>query len=265
MGLESLSESLAQYQVGKPFKMLPGFSLPFANCMHGGYLASLAYIAATHQASFTRPIHQHMHFFGRCIVGSEINIEVTPLSKSKRFETIQINFYDQKCIFSSQLMFANNLASTHNYTVKKAPNVAPISACHLFHHPLFSEDTFFQRIHVYLIEQDKEFMKQKKDQLSLSGWFQWPDQRPIQPEDIPFICDAHGPLPFFKYGATVGWVPTLTMDIQTRRYAPVKQLKFQVKANFITDNIIEEDLELWSPDDKIVSLSRQMAYIQTRE
>ena len=246
-------------------KMPEAYSLPVGDMIFGGYLMSLMLYTALKHKKLTKPIHQYTQFFRPCLKLETFHLNTTQVAKSKRFETLETTLSQQHCHLSSQLQICKNTQKHINYLFQQPAPLSDISNCQLFRHPKKDNQNFFKTLNIYLDPSCENIMNKQKDSLELKGWFQWPNKEPFDFIDLPFLCDAHPPLPYYKYGAELGWIATLNMSIQFKTFQPTAKLKFFASSKGISQNFLEEDVSIWTESNTCVAVSRQLAYIQSIE
>ena len=234
------------------------FVLPQAEAMFGGYVMALAYRVASKHAIFEHPLHQSCHFMGPLKHNEPIYISVETLKASSRFHILDVVFSGKRPLFRATYTFAKKRDSSYFCIKKKWPKLVPIQECVPFIHPKSEKKHFFNTFNFLLEPSCKDFMYKTKNRMQVSGYFVAPKGDVFSLLDIPFLCDAIPPVPHFKYGAKIGWMPSLNLDLQFR--APVHEtvIKCVVETKYISSGVAQEDCLLISEDDKLLALSRQM-------
>ena len=78
------------------------------------------------------------------------------------------------------------------------------------------------------------------------------------------FLDATTP-PIYNKMGVVGWVPTLSLTSHIRRMPSEGPLKVIAKTEFITNNFMEEDREIWDSKGFLVGQSKQLAKLRIRK
>lgn len=91
-----------------------------------------------------------------------------------------------------------------------------------------------------------------------TAWIRFADGSDADLLGLCVVCDAFPPS-VFDLGA-VGWVPTIELTVHLRGHPAPGWLRARVGSRYLTGGFVEEDCELWDADDRLVALSRQMAY-----
>ena len=92
----------------------------------------------------------------------------------------------------------------------------------------------------------------------------WKDGGRVDLFGLILFLDATTP-PIFNKMGTVGWVPTLTLTSHIRNLPKPGPLKVIVKTEFITNNYIEEDREIWDTEGNLVGQSKQLAKLRIKK
>ena len=92
----------------------------------------------------------------------------------------------------------------------------------------------------------------------------WKDGGIVDLFGLILFLDATTP-PIFNKMGTVGWVPTLTLTSHIRNIPKPGPLKVIAKTEFITNNYIEEDREIWDSEGNLVGQSKQLAKLRIKK
>ncbi len=99
---------------------------------------------------------------------------------------------------------------------------------------------------------------------TLKLYMGWKDGGPVDLFGLILFLDATTPPIYNKLG-TVGWVPTLTLTSHIRNIPEPGPLKVVAKTEFITNNYIEEDREIWDSKGNLVGQSKQLAKLRIKK
>ncbi len=102
------------------------------------------------------------------------------------------------------------------------------------------------------------------EQAELYGWNRFSDGTEPDIFSLLLFADATPPAVFARTG-TKGWVPTIELTVHIRQKPAKGWLKFRFRTRFITNDLLEEDGELWDSEGKLVAISRQMAKLRMDE
>lgn len=91
-----------------------------------------------------------------------------------------------------------------------------------------------------------------------AAWIRFSDGSDVDLAAVCVVVDAFPPA-VFDLGA-VGWVPTIELTVHLRARPTPGWLRARVRSRYLTGGFVEEDVELWDSADRLVALSRQMAY-----
>jgi len=91
----------------------------------------------------------------------------------------------------------------------------------------------------------------------LGAWVRFADGRDADPLALTLIVDALPP-PVFDLGAQ-GWVPTIELTVHVRAIPAPGWLKMWASTRFLQGGYLEEDVEIWDTEDRLVAHSRQLA------
>lgn len=91
-----------------------------------------------------------------------------------------------------------------------------------------------------------------------SAWIRFADGSDVDLLGLCVVCDTFPPS-VFDLGA-VGWIPTIELTVHLRAHPAPGWLRARVGSRYLTGGFVEEDVEVWDADDRLVALSRQMAY-----
>ena len=104
----------------------------------------------------------------------------------------------------------------------------------------------------------------EENQATLKLYMGWKDGGPVNLFGLILFLDATTPPIYNKLG-TVGWVPTLTLTSHIRNIPEPGPLKVIAKTEFITNNYIEEDREIWDSKGNLVGQSKQLAKLRIKK
>jgi len=94
------------------------------------------------------------------------------------------------------------------------------------------------------------------------GWIRLQDPAPIDEHLVVALCDAWPPAVFSRL-ETLAAVPTIDLTVHFRNNPDGLQADdhcfVRFRTRFLAEGFLEEDGEVWSPDGRLLALSRQLA------
>lgn len=91
----------------------------------------------------------------------------------------------------------------------------------------------------------------------LQAWFEFVDQRPIDPIALLTVVDTLPPVTF-ELGMP-GWAPTLELTVHVRAIPAPGLLRIRHRSGNVAAGLFEEDCEVWDSAGRLVAQSRQLA------
>ncbi len=91
----------------------------------------------------------------------------------------------------------------------------------------------------------------------LDAWVRFTAGRPPDPMAMPLLVDALPPA-VFELGYS-GWVPTLELTVHVRAVPARGWLRLRSCTRFLIEGMLDEDVEVWDADGRLVAQSRQLA------
>lgn len=93
----------------------------------------------------------------------------------------------------------------------------------------------------------------------LAAWLRLGDGRPPDVLALPLLVDCFPP-PIFELGVR-GWIPTIELTCHVRARPAPGWLRCAVRTRFVQDGLLDEEIEVWDDDDRLVALARQLALV----
>lgn len=93
----------------------------------------------------------------------------------------------------------------------------------------------------------------------LAAWLRLADGRPADVLALPLLVDCFPP-PIFELGVR-GWIPTLELTCHVRARPAAGWLRCAVRTRFVQEGLLDEEIEVWDADDRLVALARQLALV----
>ncbi|MEJ7801320.1 MAG: thioesterase family protein, partial [Ilumatobacter sp.] len=95
----------------------------------------------------------------------------------------------------------------------------------------------------------------------MAGWFELPDDEPIDEFGLLMVADAFAPVVFNHGGFPVGWSPTLELTVHVRGRPEPGPLRCRFFSHFIEHGLFDEQGEIWDSAGRLVAQSRQLALV----
>lgn len=96
------------------------------------------------------------------------------------------------------------------------------------------------------------------------AWLQHADGATIEPLDLLMMVDVMPPAAFNVVGL-VGWVPTVELTVQVRKHPAPGPVLARVKAQYLTNGVIETDADIWDSAGDLVAISRQTMKVRIKK
>lgn len=93
----------------------------------------------------------------------------------------------------------------------------------------------------------------------LSAWLRLADGRQPDVLALLLLVDCFPP-PIFELGVR-GWIPTIELTCHVRARPAPGWLRCAVRTRFVQDGLLDEEIEVWDADDRLVALARQLALV----
>ncbi len=144
-----------------------------------------------------------------------------------------------------------------------APRIPPPEQClRAIHDPNSAfPPPFVDKVQMMLHPEDASSLDGRTSGVAhVRGWL-----RPLDDEaaDSFVVVMASDGLPpaIFTTDLPKGWTPTLDLTVHIRDSKPRTWLQLDVRTRFVTGGLLEEDVDIWDEDGKLVAHSRQLALV----
>lgn len=104
---------------------------------------------------------------------------------------------------------------------------------------------------------------QFKKRAEMNAWLEFKDQSTFDVFSLLMVPDMLPPVIFTLYGAN-GWVPTIEMTVNVRAVPNCSRLQIRAKTRYMTNGLLEEDVEVWDDQGNILALARQLAKLRLK-
>jgi hypothetical protein len=156
--------------------------------------------------------------------------------------------------------FADQTPAGPSAIIGAPPELPPIDDCVLAAPP--GESGFHHRVRTSVRPQDAGFGDGRPSGTAeLEGWFELPEDQPIDAFGLLMATDAFAPVVFNHGAFPVGWSPTLELTVHVRGIPAPGPLRCRFFSKFIENGMFEESGELWDSAGVLVAHSRQLALI----
>jgi len=102
-----------------------------------------------------------------------------------------------------------------------------------------------------------------KNKAEMNVWLEYRDQSAFDVFSLLMVPDILPPVVFTRFGAK-GWVPTIEMTVNIRAVPNTNRLQLRGKTRYLTQGLLEEDVEVWDDKGNILALSRQLAKLRMK-
>jgi acyl-CoA thioesterase len=146
-----------------------------------------------------------------------------------------------------------------DWSALKRPDIPPFEDC-----PVTREQVLEmrQRAEIRMVEGAEVFTRRATTGTGrMTGWTRHTDGADTDTLSLLMFADAFPPPIFTVYGAR-HWVPTLELTVQVRARPAAGPLQIRLVSRHLTRGVLEEDVELWDSDGKLVAISRQTARLR---
>lgn len=224
----------------------------------GGQILALVAQAMVQETDRARTPIISASFIRRCDIGpAEITVEI--ISSSRQFDRLEARIYQggKERVRAHGLFREEPGVGTVTRYEQKPPEIAPLEECvKLEHLPTYN---LFGSIDLFLDPRCTGWLVGEPGEVSeMMGWFSYPTDRPYDIPAVALAADALPP-PVYATHGLVAWVPTLEIMVSIRNIPTSRFLKCDFRTRFIDAGLVEEDGELWSEDNELVAVSRQIA------
>lgn len=156
--------------------------------------------------------------------------------------------------------FADQVPGGPSQIVGEPPELPPIDECVLAIPPV--ESGFHHRVRTSVRPVDAGFRDgHPSGSPEVQGWFELPDDQPIDAFGLLMAADAFAPVVFNSGKFPVGWSPTLELTVHVRGIRAPGPLRCRFFSKFVENGMFDESGELWDSRGTLVAHSRQLALI----
>jgi acyl-CoA thioesterase len=226
---------------------------------NGGYVIALAGRAMA-DAVGRPPLSLTAHFLAPGKPGP-VAIDVDVVRAGRRTATVVGRMRSADAELLALLgTFADQTPGGPSAIVGSPPELPPIDECVLAAPPI--ESGFHHRVRASLRPVDAGFRDGRPSgSAEMQGWFELPDDQPIDAFGLLMATDAFAPVVFNRGEFPVGWSPTLELTVHIRGVPAPGPLRCRFFSRFIENGMFDESGEIWDSEGTLVANSRQLALI----
>jgi len=226
---------------------------------NGGYAIALA-ARAMADAVGRPPLSLTAHYLSPGRPGP-VEIDVDVLRSGRRMATVAATMRSPEADVLALLgTFADQTPGGPSAIDGTPPELPPIDECVLAAPPL--ESGFHHRVRSSLRPVDAGFRAGRPSgSAEIHGWFELPDDQPIDAFGLLMATDAFAPVVFNRSEFPVGWSPTLELTVHVRGVPAPGPLRCRFFSRFIENGMFDESGEIWDSAGALVAHSRQLALV----
>ncbi len=232
---------------------------------NGGYLMAHAALAMVEQVPHPHPIAVTGYYLDKSD-NAEAQIASEVLRSGKSISTVSASLIQAQSERIRFIAAFSDLEKTRgeNYIEAPAPKIAAFEQCVDIAQvaPMLK---MYEQLNIRFDPASTGWLAGKFcDTAEMSAWLEFRDQSPFDVFSLLMIPDMLPPVIFTRFGAS-GWVPTIEMTVNVRAIPKCSRLQIRGKTRYMTDGLLEEDIEVWSDTGEILALSRQLAKLRMIE
>ncbi len=226
---------------------------------NGGYVIALA-ARAMADAVGRPPLTMTAHYLSPGKPGP-VEIDVEVLRAGRRTATARAMMRSADADVLALLgTFADQTPGGPSVIVGVPPEVPPIDECVQAAPPV--DSGFHHRVRSSIRPVDAGFRDgHPTGTAEMQGWFELPDDQPIDAFGLLMAADAFAPVVFNSGKFPVGWSPTLELTVHVRGVPAPGPLRCRFFSRFIENGMFDESGEIWDSKGALVAHSRQLALI----
>jgi len=95
----------------------------------------------------------------------------------------------------------------------------------------------------------------------MNVWLEFKDGSAFDVFSLLMVPDVLPPSVFNRIGPN-GWVPTIEMTVNIRTIPKATRLQIRARTRYLTNSILEEDVEVWDDKANLLAISRQIAKLR---
>jgi acyl-coenzyme A thioesterase PaaI-like protein len=228
---------------------------------NGGYLLALALRAMTAELPHPHPFTATAHYLRTAEPGG-VNVDVEVVRTGRSLATGEARLYqgDAEVLRVLSTFGDLNALDGPTHIIGAPPDLPDVDEClrGRARMPSGAEVPIAERFDVAADPATLGWARGRPTgNATLGAWVRFADGRDPDPLALTLIVDALPP-PVFDLGA-IGWVPTIELTVHVRAVPAPGWLKMWATTRFLQGGYLEEDVEVWDTEDRLVAHSRQLA------
>lgn len=223
---------------------------------NGGYLMALIANSMMQLSSKTGTHIITANFISRSEAGdAELHVERIARSKQfERYQTVLIQNGKERIRAFGTFSNSNENNSEKRYE-KGQPQFAELEQSVAI--PPMPRYSLFNHIDIRLDPATAGWLSHRlANRSEMKGWIRFREERLVDTLAVFVMADAFPPAVIASHGP-IAWVPTIELSLCVRSLPKTKWLKCTFSTNFIQNNILEEDGEIWDDAGGLIAISRQ--------
>ena len=230
---------------------------------NGGYLLAIVLRAVRAELPHPDPFTTTAHYL-RAADPGPVNVEVETVRAGRSLATGEARMYQGDAEVLRVLSTFGNLSSLDGPThiTGGPPELPPVDEClrGRAKMPGGAVVPIAERFEVAAHPDTLGWARGRPTgNATVGAWVRFADGRDPDPLALTLIVDALPP-PVFDLGAQ-GWVPTIELTVHVRARPAPGWLKMWASTRFVQGGYLEEDVEVWDTQDRLVAHSRQLARV----
>ena len=230
---------------------------------NGGYLLAIALRAVQSQLPHPDPFTTTAHYLKAADPGP-VHVEVETVRTGRSLSTAQARLYQGDAEVLRVLSTFGDLGSLTGPTHISAgpPDLPPVQECLMGEAKMWRSaiGPIAERFEVAAHPDTLGWTRGRPTgNATVGAWVRFADGREPDPLALALIADTLPP-PVLDLGAQ-GWVPTIELTVHVRARPAPGWLKMWASTRFVQGGYLEEDVEVWDTQDRLVAHSRQLARV----
>jgi acyl-CoA thioesterase len=216
---------------------------------NGGYLMSLALMAAQRALPGVDPITATAHFLRPGLIGPvRLDVEVVKRGRTTSVASVRLT-QDGK----ERVRVLTTLGGPDSGPPDSAPAPPPIPG------PADCPEPPPEVAESASVRRRFDFRLAPTDGARVAGWIRFADGRPMDRAALPLVVDCFPPAVLGTLHDVA--ISTLELTIHLRQAPGPGWLQARIGSQALVGGLVEEDAELWDEQGRLVAMSRQLAQV----